>query len=342
MASAQQLASSPAEPQAAPGKSRYGRYLLWSTLIPLLAWVVAFPLVCSRSYEQWGETQWGPVLEFPYEAGTPGADVVVFGDSSAFLGIDPRLVNQELGIRSVVLPSTVGSLPVIGDAPLRAYLAHHPQPKLIVLYFSVWNLDFTHTAPGRLFEGEEMLFRHASFGEMVGFELRHPLELMAFPIRLYSTFGSKMIVELLHHKNRAQDTAAGLGHTPYVEPYGPLNNLCRIPSTYLERRSDTTVAELQQRYASQGTRVMVYLAPVPNCGNGGALRDRSFAALHAAPPVLLPPTDFAADPYYAHILPPAVPTASTVFAAALKRTLQQDAPELLANTDASGRMRGRP
>jgi len=330
MASAQQLA--PAQEEARPvtfNRGRYLRYFLWAALIPFLGWLAAFPLVCSRSYEQWGETQWGPVLEFPYEPGTPAADVVVFGDSSAFLGIDPRLVNAQLGIHSVVLPSTVGSLPVIGDAPLRSYLAHHPQPKLIVLYFSAWNLDFTHTAPGRLFEGEEMMLRHASFPEIARFELKHPAELIAFPIRLYSTFGSKMVMEILHHKSRAQDTAAALGHTSYLEPFGPLDNLCRIPSTYLKQYGDATVAELKRRYQTPGTQVMVYLAPVPNCTNSGAVHDRSFAALGAAAPALLPPTDFAADPYYAHIRPPAVPVASALFANALKQQLQKTDPELL-------------
>ena len=338
MASAQQLAFPETDAHVdapfAP-KRRYLRYLLWATLIPMLGWIAAFPLVCSRSYEQWGETQWGPVLEFPYEAGTPDADVVIFGDSSAFLGIDPRLINRQLGINSVVLPSTVGSLPVIGDAPLRVYLAHHRQPKVIALYFSAWNLDFTHTAPGRLFEGEEMLFRHANAGEIARFELRHPIELIAFPIRLYSTFGSKMVMEILHHKSRAQDTLTSLGHAPYVEPFGPLDDLCRIPSAYLKQFGDQTVRELRARYQKPGTQVMVYLAPVPRCTNSSALRDRSFAALDAAAPVTLPPTNFADDPYYAHIRPPSVPLASELFADALEQELQRSAPQLLPRNNAA-------
>ena len=107
MASVQQIADRRRDPDLtgaapdasfAPGKPRYVRYLLWATLIPAILWISAFPLVCSRSYEQWGETQWGPVLEFPYEAGTPDADVLIWGDSSAFIGVDPRLVNEQLGI----------------------------------------------------------------------------------------------------------------------------------------------------------------------------------------------------------------------------------------------------
>lgn len=310
-------------------RPRYLHYLLWSLLLPVIAWGLAFPLVTSKSYEQWSQTQWGPVLEFPYEQGTPNADVVIWGDSSAFLGIDPRLINARLGIHSVVLPSTVGSLPVIGDAPLRSYLSRHPKPRLIVLYFSPWNLDFTQTAPGRLFEGEEMMMRHQSWQEIFRFDLRHPLELVSFPVKLYSTFGSKMVMAILHRQSRAQETDAALGHAPYVEPFGPLSNLCRIPSEFAKMTSERSVEELRQRYQTPGTEVMVYMAPIPNCVDSGAVHNRSYAALGAVPPSLLPPTYFAADTYYAHIRPPSVPESSALLANALKARLQQIAPQLL-------------
>ncbi len=339
MASAQQLVPmeehTVADVPFSPSKRQYVRYLLWTMVVPAILWVAAFPLVCSRSYEDWGETQWGPVLEFPYEAGTPDADVVVWGDSSAFIGIDPRLVNRQLGIASVVLPSTVGSLPVIGDEPLRAYLAHHRKPRLIVLYFSPWNLDFSHMAPGRLFEGEEIMLRHGSRGEILRYELQHPLELLAFPVRLYSTFGSKLILEALHHKSRAREAFASLGHAPYLEPFGPLEDLCRLPATYLNQTSSRTVEDLQRTYRANGMQVMVYLAPIPNCNNSGALRQRGVPALGAEPPRLLPPTEFAADRYYAHIRPPRVPVASAIFADALRARLEQVAPELLAKAGAA-------
>lgn len=339
MATAQQIArpgtDHPAGTPAPQGRARYLRYFLAATVVPLIAWCVAFPLVCSRSYEQWGETQWGPVLEFPYEAGTPNADVVIFGDSSAFLGIDPRLLNAELGIHSVVLPSTVGSLPVIGDTPLRYYLAHHKQPRLIVLYFSTWNLDFNHMAPGRLFEGEEMMLRHGSAAQIAHYELSHPIEFIAFPIRLYSTFGQKMMKGILHHQSRAEDAAAALGHAPYLEPFGPLDAACEIPAAFVGQHGDGTVAQLKQRYQTPGTQVMVYLAPVPACANSGSIRSRSFASLGAAAPAVLPPADFAADPYYTHIRPPEVPVATQVFAAALKARLLQIAPDLLRSAESS-------
>lgn len=317
------------------GRAVYLRYLLWAIPLPLLVWASAFFLVCSKGFERWDPTQWGATLEFPFAANAPNADVVIFGDSSAFLGIDPRILNARLGIRSVVLPGTVGSLPVIGDLPLRSYLAHHPRPALLVLYLSPWNLDFDHMAPARLFEGQEMLFRHGTAGEILRYNLRHPMEFIVFPLRLYSTFGSRMIKAMLHGKSREVDTAARLGHAPYTERFGPLDNLCELPSGYLKSAGMQTVEAMRARYAAQGIPVMVYMAPVPRCANASAFLQRSYGALNAEAPALLPPTLFADDTFYAHIRPAEVMISTDDFAAALKRRLASSDPQLLGRNPAA-------
>ena len=81
--------------ESAP-RFRFSRFLLFLFLLPGAFYLAMFPLVrvAGFGYESWGLSKWGPVLNFPFEARHMDADVVVFGDSSAFLGIDPRLVNQ--------------------------------------------------------------------------------------------------------------------------------------------------------------------------------------------------------------------------------------------------------
>ncbi len=307
-------------PLARRQRSPYVRYLWTVLLIPALLYPLAFLLVCLPSYEHWSTSQWGPMLEYPFHTHA-NADVVIFGDSSAFFGIDPRIVNAQLGIKSVVLPDTVGSIPVTGDRPLAAYLANNRKPRLIVLYFSAWNLDFNHAAYGRLFEGEEMMFRHMHPREIASFGLHHPFELLAFPFRLYSTFGPKMVSSVWHDVDREEITARALGHAEYTEPYPPLDDSCRLPSNYLANTDSESVRDLVRRYTSPGTRVMVYLAPLPACTNSDDVLMRSFAGVGARPPELLPPNSFAADPYYAHIRPESVPTSSMLLANALKAQL---------------------
>lgn len=321
-----QLEPMSAEAQANPAVARLGvswrRFLLWFLLLPALLYFAAFAIVRSHSYEHWSRSQWGPMLDFAFETGPQNADVLIFGDSSAFIGVDPRLVQAELGVKTLVLPNTVGSLPVTGDLALERYLETNAPPKLLVLYFSAWNLDYAKAEDVRLFEGEEMLFRHAGLREIAAFTRRRPLETLAFPLRLYSTFGPRMIQAMMAKQDRERSTALALGHVDDPDPFPPLPASCTLPAKLLNAGgSAASVEALARKYSSAGTRVMIYLAPVPHCGNSGAILSRSYSVVGAEPPAELPARGFLADPNFAHIEPAFVPQSTRLLTDAVGRRL---------------------
>lgn len=299
--------------------SHYKIFLCMLLLIPVLLYLAMFPLVrvASLGYENWGLSKWGPILNFPFQAEHLDADVVVFGDSTAFLGVDPRLVQREAGVTTVVLPNTLGSLPVINDLALEHYLAHNKKPKLLVLYFDPWNLDYQHNNEKHLyFEGEEMLLRNGSWQAIRNYTAHHLLDVLAFPLQLNSTIGLDNLKQAIHH-NRSVDVRATLGHRDYTEPWPALLSSCAIPEKLLNQRSYASVQTLAEKYERQNMRVAIYLAPVPQCTNTSSLTHRSFAELATLPPVTLPASDFASDGFFGHLRPEVVPVASHLFAQAL-------------------------
>ncbi len=298
----------------------YRGYFSWLFLIPVVLYLSAIPLVRMPSYERWGPSHWGPMLDFPWHTQGLNADMVIFGDSSAFLGIDPRLVDLQLHTKSVVLPNTVGSLPVNGDQALEYYLAHNVRPQLIVLYFTAWDLDYNSSKDIRLYEGEEMLLRHDTSAQILRFAVRHPLELPAFPLRNYSTVGPTIIKTLLHGDNREAQTAAARGHVDDHEDYPPLGADCTIPTRYLDADKAESVRALAQKYRALGYNVAVYLAPMPACANASHFVTRTYKGLAVAPPATLPTTSFRHDGFYAHLMPEAVPAATHLFAETIART----------------------
>ena len=296
---------------------RYGVSLL---LVPCLFYFAMFPLAMlpGLGFDRWGGDKWAPVLDFGFHADCQNADVVVFGDSSAAVGLDPRLIDAEVGTKSVVLPNTVGSLPVTGDMAVRRYLAHNSPPRLLVFYFLPWNLDYQRTGTGKFyFEGEEMLLRNGSWREIAAFARTHPREMLSFPWEMNSMLGMQNILITLR-SNRFRETAEARGHIDYANPVGPMSSPCEIPSAYLRQEGSASVRELVRRYATPQTRVAVYLAPIPDCQNAGLLLRRSFAELGALPPRTLPPSSFAEDGLYGHILPGSVAASSRLFAEALR------------------------
>lgn len=296
----------------------YARFFAGMFLPALLLYVAAFPLVRTPRFERWCPSKWGPMLEWAFDARQQNADVVIFGDSSAFLGVDPRTVNQALGVRSVVLPNTIGSLPVIGDLALRNYLRNNRAPRLIVFYFSPWNLDYGRVQDAKLFEGEEMMLRHSSPAAMGQFAWHHPLDAVSFPLRLYSTFGPEVVRSLLHGDDREQRTADALGHVDDPDDFPPVAKPCELPRQYFRADTEDSVRELTRRYATAQTEVMVYLAPVPDCVNAATFARQAAAHFGLAAPAELPSEGFVGDGYYAHMKPAAVPASSRLLVDALR------------------------
>jgi hypothetical protein len=315
----EQFLTGPAPEPGSGESSPFSRYFAWMLLPFLLLYLAMFPLIMipQLHFDRWGGLKWVPVLDYPFTVHHQDADVVVFGDSSAFLGIDPRIVDRELHIKAVVLPNTIGSLPVTGELALGSYLAHNRAPRLLVLYFAPWNLDYDHTTDAKfMFEGEETLLRHGSPAAIARFGLAHPLELLAFPFELNSTFGADSLKQTLN-TDRARLTAEAFGHISYTDPIAPNHSPCRLPARYLKPTGAATIRSLIARYSSPQTRVVVYLAPIPNC-DGAHRVQTSFPGIQPLPPYILPHNWFASDGLYAHATPEHVPRITQLFIDALR------------------------
>jgi hypothetical protein len=286
----------------------FGRYLAYLAVLPLIVYLAGFTLVCIPSYERWGGSSFGPVLDYAYQTAGQNADVVVFGDSSAFFALDPIQMSRELGLKVVNLPNTIGGLPVIGDMSLKRYLATNRPPRLILFYFCAWDLDYSKAKGTRIFEGEEMLVRHGSWDQVLQFAVHHPREVFYFPFRVYSALGPGTLLNLLHLSHTVPEVSVYRGHVANRLPFAPLPGDCNIPDQDLQERRSASVLSLMARYSSLQTKTMLYLAPVPACHNAASLLTRR--ELGVAVQATFPPEDFSADGYYAHLRPNAVAAAT--------------------------------
>ena len=308
--------------EAHSGKqSMWRRYLLLLSIPVLLVYVAVFPLVrvAKLRYDRWGMSKWGPILNFPFEAQHLDADIVIFGDSTAFLGVDPRIINQDLGLHTLVIPNTIGSLHVVNDLALERYLQRNRRPRLLVFYFAAWNLDYSHDEQKNLvFEGEEILLRNGTWSDIGFYAEHHPLDLLMFPFQqLNSTLRISKFKEAFH-ADRAADTFSSLGHRDYTEPWATLDSSCIIPNRYIDQSTSTSVQLLMRKYQQQNFTVAVYLAPVPSCTNAHVVTDRMFSDVRAAHPIGLPASSFANDGFYGHVRPPSVAMVSHLFAQSIR------------------------
>ena len=287
----------------------------------MLIYFAAFPLVRSNLYTRSSQSQWGPRLDYAFDVEHQDADVLIYGDSSAFIGVDPRLVKAQLGWKTIVLPATIASLPITGELALQHYLKANKPPKLLVVYLSPWDMEYLHSQNIHKFEGEEMLFRHADLPSRLHFALRHPGETFLFPFRLYSTFSPAMLKALRKPVNNSETViASAMGHFADTENFPPLTGACRIPKHLLEQTGTSDLEGLARRYSGQ-LPVMVYLSPMPACLNAGEFANRGVPSLGVKPAVTMPAQDFLADEGYAHVEPAYVPVSTQLFTDALRARL---------------------
>lgn len=300
---------------------RFERYNAMLAILPIVIYLAGFILVRVPSYERWGGSSWGPVLDYAFQTRDLNADVVIFGDSSALFAVDPIQMSRALGLKVVNLPNTIGGLPVVGDMALQRYLANTgAPPKLIVLYFSPWDLDYARAQGTRLFEGEEMLVRHGSWTQIISFGFSHPREVFKFPFRVYSGFGPGSLASAIRPLPGSQ-VAASRGHIVNLLPYAPLSSDCEIPHSDIQEQGAESVSRLMTKYSSPHTRTMLYLAPVPGCHNVASLLQSISEGPGVAPPPVFPPRDFTADGYYAHVKLDAVPRATELAVEAVRMRL---------------------
>ena len=233
--------------------------------------------------------------------------MVIFGDSSALFAVDPVQMSRQLGLKVINLPNTIGGLPVVGDMALRRYLASSRPPRLIVFYFSAWDLDYRSAKGTRLFEGEEMLVRHGSWRQILQFAIRHPHEAFSFPFRVYSGLGPSGLINLFRPNSAVLEVNGHYGHVANRLPYPPLASNCDIPEAHIHDSRTASVGDLIRKYSTGQTRALLYLAPVPGCRNVDALLARIRAQSGLPHPAVYPPRDFTDDSYYAHLRPSVVP-----------------------------------
>ena len=309
-------------PPSAPNPA--ARWLKTFILTFLFLYFLPFALVRIPSFERWGGSPFGPALDYPYTLQHADADILLFGDSSAAVGLDPQRISSELGLKTINLPNTGASLQVLGQAGLDRYLAANKPPRLIVFYFAAWNLDYAHAPLGdHIFEGEEILLRRGTLRQIVAFFRHQPVELLNFPRYFYLADPENAAKMFLRHRHPAAELARTQGYFDPLANRPPLREPCTFPPELLRGVPQTTSLGLIKQYRTAHTRVAFVIAPMPACTNAGLMTFRTYPALDAAPIRLLPVAAFKQDFAYVHLRPSSVPANSTHLADLIRTQLAQ-------------------
>jgi hypothetical protein len=309
-------------------KSQARTFLMTLLVISAVMWALPWGLMRLPRFLVWSGTYFGSMLEYSFVASSTGtnADVVIFGDSSALFGIDPLLMSAETGLKVVNLPNAISSLPVTDDMALQRYLEHNAPPRLLVFYFAPWNLDYRNVSSTQaLYEGEQMLARHGSLGQLLAFARSHPSEAGLFPFRFYSINSLTVFLSHLRRWHEDPPIVRSMGHADLVLATSKLlKPSCRFPEKLLHQSQVDSALDLAKKYGDRATAVMFYIAPVPHCENAELLKAGPYSELSAAPPQEMEPNLYDDDGYFIHLDHRGVPPATNQLVTAVQAALRPD------------------
>jgi hypothetical protein len=250
----------------ATSRLRLQAYVFLMLLIPALFLASSIPIVRSNS--------------FPVESGDPfllnpdyafslkhvDCEVVIYGDSTALTGLDPTVVSRATGLKTCNIAQAQSIVEILGMLALDTYLRNNAPPKYIVMQFAPETLS---RGRSDIFwaEGLTLLLRKKSLFEALPTFIRHPVEAYHFSIWAIKAKVASFIkppidfasTEAIFHSR------GGLLILPKSAQTHCLNDIAYVQPTV------AWVHSLKDKYANNGTRVVINVSPLPTCSPIAAL-----------------------------------------------------------------------
>jgi hypothetical protein len=190
---------------------------------------------------------------------SPGpAAIVVFGDSSAMVGVSPRVMESALPglkVQNAALFALSGSFSA--RKIIDRYAAFSSRPKLMVYHVSYMNPSFEQDTRWRgTYELIYPILRFGGVSEILG--VLSPAALSTAAYRLVTGLPARTSSARDAARNKLAEAEAGW-FPNNVPPFGT------CPSLPVEAHSTSYLRELKRYAEGRGIKLLVYLAPMPQC-----------------------------------------------------------------------------
>lgn len=239
-------------------------YVAVLALFPFALVIFAFWWMTSDMYLR--HMPYAYLVDTGYGSTLHGADcqVVIDGDSTALVGVMPKVIEQRTGLKTCNIAEVAGIKLVNGMMVLDDYLAQNRPPRYLVFLFAPENLTPPQewTSVGN-FEGwfyRIRFHRDAGFWHMA----LHEPNVLVTVVELGFRNGAQWLFkrplpsELAHERELTGGRAA--------EPGAPLKSCAG--DTIVRAPDKTWLSQLRHTYGVHGTQVLVDVTPMPTCDVG--------------------------------------------------------------------------
>ena len=245
------------------GKRISPSVLYWTVLaVPVLALLLAVPLVCSKPFVSYADKYGLTAVRPLFEAKGKRCDIILFGDSSTIIGLDPRIIQKETQMSTCNIGATMPTLGLMGLSPLESYLNRNPRPRVIILQFSGADLKpLPDTNPPNI-EGIIPMLRYGSKLKAAKVIGRDPDTLIGLLHYTYFVSLVSLRARFLTKKypHFSEDTGA---YTAFPKP---ALTACPIyHAGAIEGKDIAWIHSMRERFAGKADYVLINVAPTSSC-----------------------------------------------------------------------------
>jgi hypothetical protein len=236
-------------------------FCLALALLPIVVMLGAVGLAKTNWFLRRSMPAYLQMMDAEWSSQGRSCDVLLFGDSAALTGLMPWIVEQESGLKTCSVAQTKGTVGVIGTQSLEQYLSQNPAPKVLVLAFAPedWR-PFHKWGEVAYVEGVLQMVRHGTAKQYVTALVTHPDEAFGFSTFVYkAVFGA-----IAGHPSMASGPVRD-GHMTLPSP---AEEQCASDPAHpgpMFPPDANYARQLRQRFAKNGTQVLLLVPPVPDC-----------------------------------------------------------------------------
>jgi hypothetical protein len=231
--------------------------------LPLGLILAAFPLVSTTFFQKYCDKPDIQRLTSPFLNARRQCDVVIFGDSTAQVGLDPLQITKMTHLTTCNIAVNFPTIAVLGSDPLERFLSANRHPSLLVLSFAPG--DFVPTSPnqtGLAWDGMILAIRLDEWRAVARAIVQNPDRIFAVINYAYLGGSLSLLKSIMHHHG-LEPSPEGEG-THYTIPTGPLKSC--VPTRAVHFLPDVAyIASLRTRFASRADHLIIDVSPTSPC-----------------------------------------------------------------------------
>ena len=250
---------------SASGRNSWRLYLYLAplVLVPILIVVAAILIVPTDWFAMHSRNPFLVTLGYGAKLHNADCQIVVYGDSTAMIGLNPGLIRQRTGLNTCNIAETEGMTMLNGTMVLDQYLEHNPRPRFLVFMYSPEALDPQSQRKNpavTTFEAVTFRFRQPDKLESFFALMKHPDDVLS-----WATHGVRIAMNGVFAKPLPPETRL-LRFKSFGQ--SALNDHNMIGCNYPHQNyppNKPWVNSLRSKYSSMGITVIVDSVLLPEC-----------------------------------------------------------------------------